>query len=102
MLIEYSPVPNDFIFDQAYPNPFNPTTTVQYGLPIDGKLTLAVYDLQGRKVNNLATGFVIKGFYEAVWDGTHNASGIYFIRLDIYDLENNEQFSKIQKIILVK
>ena len=69
-----------------YPNPFNPLTKVSFNLPEAGKVTLGVYDVQGRLVNTLADGEAPAGRQSVIWDGTDShgrqvSSGIYFARL---------------------
>ena len=102
MMVEYMPIPDDFELSDPYPNPFNPTATVRYALPVDGDMTLSVYDLQGRQVTVLASGFKTAGYYEAVWNGSNHSSGLYFIRMNVYGSGNTLQFNKFQKIMLVK
>jgi len=79
-------LPLKFELAQNYPNPFNANTTISYTLTNDGQISLAVYDLAGRKVANLFNGNQSAGNYQIVWDGTDNSgqvasSGIYFYRL---------------------
>ena len=102
MSLQYSPVPNEFELGQAYPNPFNPRTTIEYALPEDAKLLLSIYDIQGRLVSYIAQGFKSAGYHEAIWDASNHSSGLYFIRMNVYDSGNTLQFNKIQKIMLVK
>jgi hypothetical protein len=69
-----------------YPNPFNPLTNFLYYLPTGSKIELAIYNLRGEKVKELAGGFRPKGWEKAVWDGSDShgrkvASGIYFCSL---------------------
>ena len=101
-MVEYSPIPDDFELGDAYPNPFNPTTTVSFALPVDGDMILSVYDLQGRLVKELANGFKSAGYHEVVWNASHHSSGLYFIRMNVYGSGNTLQFNKFQKIMLVK
>ena len=100
--MDYSPTPNQYVLNQAYPNPFNPSTTIEYGLPRDSELTLAVYDIQGRLVTYLVKGFISAGYYQATWDASKYSSGIYFVQLLAYDMDGNNNFETIQKIMLVK
>ena len=70
----------------VHPNPFNPTTTIEYSVPAAGRVTLSVYDLAGRRVATLVDGELPPGPNEATWDGTTDAgtraaSGVYFVRL---------------------
>ena len=79
--------PAKFKLNNNYPNPFNPSTTIQFALPESGKVRLEVYNIQGRLVNSIIDSeFKNAGSYKATWDGTDNtgsrvASGIYFARL---------------------
>jgi hypothetical protein len=71
---------------QNVPNPFNPTTTIEYTLAVSGHVTLAVYDTQGRLVRTLVDGVRDHGPGKAVWNATDNdgrqvATGVYYYRL---------------------
>jgi hypothetical protein len=72
----------------CYPNPFNPTTTIGYEVRERVPVTLAIYDVAGRRVKTLVDGETSgAGYYEQVWDGRDEsgrvvASGVYFYRLD--------------------
>jgi hypothetical protein len=68
------------------PNPFNPSTSISYALPVRGKVTLRVYNVEGRRVATLVDGVQSPGAHTAEWDGRDNAarpqpSGVYFCRL---------------------
>ena len=102
MELNYMPIPEKFALKQPYPNPFNPVTTIEYALPADTWLELAVYDIQGRLLTKLASGFTLAGYYKVVWDASQNASGLYFISMNVYNSSNTLQFNKFQKIMLVK
>lgn len=102
LMAEYIPVPNDFKLSQAYPNPFNPSTNIDYAVPADMHIKISVYDILGKEVSILASGFTAAGYYETIWNGSNFASGVYFIRMNAYDEGNTLQFNKIQKIMLVK
>ena len=71
---------------QAYPNPFNPGTTVRFTNPQDGHVSVAIFDLQGRRVRSLVSGDFDRGIHEARWEGLTDAgqragSGVYVARL---------------------
>ncbi|NND73086.1 MAG: T9SS type A sorting domain-containing protein [Rhodothermales bacterium] len=68
-----------------YPNPFSSLTTIAYELPGPADVTLAVYDLLGREVRQLASGNVPTGRHEILFDGTGLTSGVYFVRLQAGD-----------------
>jgi hypothetical protein len=102
MILEYMPLPDDFELSQAYPNPFNPVTTLQYALPVESDIVISVHDIQGRLVSYLENGLKSAGYYETVWNASNHASGLYFIRMNVYGLDNKLRFNKLQKIMLVK
>lgn len=81
---------------QVDPNPFNPTTTISYQLPVAGFVSLKVYDLQGREVADLINGYRQAGSHEITFDGSNLTSGIYFYRLKAGD------FNAIGKMVLMK
>ena len=71
----------EFQLYPAYPNPFNPTTTIRYTLPEAAALQLNVYNPLGQKVATLADGVQPAGEYRVSWDAAGLASGVYYITL---------------------
>lgn len=69
----------------AYPNPFHLTTTIHVDLPRAGELTLKVYDVLGRELSLLASGYYPAGRFEVVWEGTGLPNGMYVYRLEAGD-----------------
>jgi len=63
---------------QAYPNPFNPSTTITYHLAESGNATLSIYTISGQKVADLLTGYSDAGSYSVTWDASEYAAGVYF------------------------
>lgn len=80
----------------AYPNPFNPTSTISFSLPEAGEASLAVYDLTGRQVATLFAGPLSIGQHQRAWNAENAASGKYFCRL----ATRND--SRVIPLILVK
>ncbi|RMG92518.1 MAG: T9SS C-terminal target domain-containing protein [Chloroflexi bacterium] len=81
-----SGIPTDFTLQANYPNPFNPVTHLEFGLPHAEWVTLKVYDLLGREVKTLVSERLDAGNYTVQWDGRDDlgrpaASGIYLYRL---------------------
>lgn len=73
--------------ENCHPNPFNPTTTIDFSVPKAGNVKLSIYDLKGRKIRTMLDKELLSGKHNVVWDGKDDdglisASGIYFIRID--------------------
>lgn len=75
-------VPLSFVLEAAYPNPFNPSTTLRFTLETDAEIRLAILDALGREVALVAEGTYTAGRHEAVFDATHLPSGLYLVRLE--------------------
>ena len=79
-------LPEEFMLEGNYPNPFNPTTTIRFALPESGAISMAVYDMLGREVSVLVNGEMNAGWHEVQWDGRSYSgatvpSGVYLVRL---------------------
>lgn len=75
-------IPSDLRIDPGYPNPFNPSTTIDYSIPRTSRLNLSVYNILGQKVTTLVDAVKSAGSYSATWSGTDDAgrsvaSGVY-------------------------
>jgi hypothetical protein len=75
------PLPDQLILYGAYPNPFNPATTIEFDLPMAGPVSLTVYDLQGREVAGLVRGTLTAGHHRQQFHGGTLPSGVYLYRL---------------------
>lgn len=85
-------IPDMFELAQNYPNPFNQETIISFNLPRSGEVDLAVYDLLGRRVVNLYSGYAEAGKTDVKWDGRSSegndiASGVYYYRLSVVEGE---------------
>jgi hypothetical protein len=74
------------LLSSNYPNPFNPTTTIEYSVEKDSEVDLSIYDVRGRIVKTLVRGYKKAGSYEVVWNGYDRngrevSSGVYFYRM---------------------
>ena len=75
-------VPSTYSLDQNYPNPFNPSTTIRYSLPAASDVSLKIYNILGMEVANLVNQRQAAGQYEASFNASNFASGIYFYTLE--------------------
>jgi hypothetical protein len=81
--IEKAAMPARFHLAQNFPNPFNPTTSIRYELPITAEVRLRIYNLRGEVVRTLVEGEVSAGYHELTFDAAGLASEIYFYRLEM-------------------
>jgi hypothetical protein len=88
--------PASFHLAQNFPNPFNPTTTIRYELPVTANVRLTVYNLRGELVRTLVEAEMPAGYHKATFDASGLASGIYFYRL------NAGAFTATRKMALTK
>jgi hypothetical protein len=95
-------IPATFDLKAAYPNPFNPTTTLEYHLPEDGYVQIVVFDQLGRKVQDLMSGFHAAGRHEVQWNAAGMSSGIYFARFMAMNDLGKVRFTKVNKLLLTK
>ena len=89
-------IPTEFTLYPAYPNPFNPITNIQYGLPKPSYVKLEVYDIMGRSVAELINTFKPAGKHNVIWNANNFNSGIYLIKC------TSESRVLTQKVLLVK
>ena len=78
---EVQPLPAEFSLGQNFPNPFNPSTTIDFTLPVSARVRLEIFDLLGRKTASLVDGERPAGHSRVTWDARGAASGVYFCRL---------------------
>ena len=94
-------LPSQYVLDQNFPNPFNPSTQIRFGIPQAGNVALKIYNSVGQLVKTLLDGNMSEGFHQVTWDATDNrgsklSSGIYFYRLTA------GKFTQINKMLLLK
>ena len=89
-------VPDEDIISQNFPNPFNPSTRIEFALSDTKDVLIDVYDPLGRKVTTLVNGQLNSGFHSILFDGSGLASGVYLYRI----VTNEAMISK--KMLLIK
>lgn len=100
-IAEHTDIPFDFYLYQTYPNPFNPLTTIKFHISKISDITIAVYDVLGRKIKTLLDSNVIPGTHSLTWNGTDTFNnkvntGIYFVSLIVEGRSYN------RKMVLMK
>ena len=88
--------PTAFGLSAAYPNPFNPSTSISLHVPMESDVSVQVYDLSGRMISTLLSGVQAQGDYNLTWNAQEQASGMYLVRAE------TAGSVAIQKILLLK
>ena len=96
MFIEDNLLPSIFDISNAYPNPFNPSTTVNIDIPESGLLNVSIYNLKGQLVSTVVNETVYAGSHSFVWNAGGLTSGLYVMSVT-YDGNTYNQ-----KVTLVK
>ena len=89
-------IPKTYSLSQNFPNPFNPTTLIKYGIPKQGLVKIVVYDVLGREVSTLINEVKQAGTYEINFNASNLSSGVYFYRITAGD------FTDVKKMMLIK
>jgi flagellar hook assembly protein FlgD len=99
--------PKEYELSSAHPNPFNPTLTIPFGLPLESDVTIEIYNVMGHLVRTLQSDNIKAGFHQVQWKGTSNSgrkvpSGMYIVRMNAVSTNGKKSFQKSQKIVLLK
>jgi len=97
-----SEFPTSFVLYPAYPNPFNPITTLKYYIPENAHVIINLYDLQGKKCLNVLTSDLTPGNYSNAVDCSELSTGIYFLKMQAINKVSNKVIVKNQKIVVLK
>jgi hypothetical protein len=91
------PIPLKTSLAEPFPNPFNPTTTISFGLKLDSEVSIQIYNLQGRVVETLTSEYMQAGYHSVTWNADNFSSGVYFVKM-----ATSAGINKTQKLLLVK
>ena len=92
----FGDVPNEFELYPAYPNPFNPQTTISFNMPYADDIKLTLYDINGKLIDILINDHFNAGKHSFKWNASNYASGVYICKLYFTGL------SQVQKLVLMK
>jgi len=89
-------LPTKYTLLQPYPNPFNPTTTIEFSIPQSEFVTVKVYNIVGNEITILINDKLSIGNHSIQWDGSHQPSGVYFVKIE------SSGFVQTRKMVLLK
>ena len=99
-------LPTVYVLSQNFPNPFNPSTTINYQLPEASSVTITIYNTLGQEVKRLINESQIAGYYSVQWNGANYdnravSSGMYIYRIEAAGGKGSK-FTQVKKMILLK
>ena len=94
-------IPREFALHQNYPNPFNPVTTIRYDLPVGSDILIRIYDINGRVVKTIFSGYKKAGHNIAVWDAKNDIGEPVSAGMYLYFIQSSE-FQQTRKMLLLK
>lgn len=100
-IVSESQVPVTYSLEQNFPNPFNPSTKIKFGIPEENFVKIKIFDILGREIKSLVNEKLQPAFYTVQWNGDDSngkkvSSGIYFYKLE------TEKFSETKKLTILK
>lgn len=100
-------IPQTYVLFGNHPNPFNPTTTILYDLPVESHVVVSIFDLMGREIRTITERNETAGYKQVIWDGKDNngdvvSSGMYIYQLKAISLEDERSFSQTRKMVLLR
>lgn len=96
-----SNVPNQYYLSNNYPNPFNPSTTIRFGLPVQSEVTLSIFNILGQKVLEVSEKSLSAGVHSYNFDASQLSSGIYIYSIHAAGI-NGKNFTSSKKMMLLK
>ncbi len=101
------PIPSAYVMHPNYPNPFNPSTTIGFDLPVASFARIVVYNILGQEIATLQNGLAAAGTHTVVWNGRDSAGrvvagGLYLVRFTAFNSAGAQQFSQMRKMVMVK
>ena len=93
--VDFSTI-TEFSISEAYPNPFNPTTSLSISMPESGDILVQIFNHKGQIVETLLNGYVEAAEHRLTWDASNVTTGIYFVKV------NTGSFIETQKLTYIK
>lgn len=93
--------PAEYALQQNFPNPFNPSTAIQFSIAADAKVSLKVFNVLGQEVTTLVNSTLSAGTHSVTFDATGLESGVYFARIDAAGIDGSS-FSSVRKMVVNK
>jgi acetyl esterase/lipase len=97
-----SSTPEAFNLEQNFPNPFNPSTVIRYGLPTRSRVAITIFNVLGQQIADLVNAEQSSGSHEIVWNA-RTATGMYFYRIEAVSTSDpSRHFTQVKKMLLLR
>jgi glucose/arabinose dehydrogenase len=93
---------SNYELKQNFPNPFNPSTVIQYNVPEESNIQIVIYNSLGIQIDIIENGTEHSGFYEKTWNAERFASGIYYAKITAQSASSGKIYSNVIKMLYVK
>ncbi len=94
-------IPDEYSLHPNFPNPFNPSTTISFGLPEMSDVILIIYDGMGKEITEIVNSSLVSGSYNYTWNAGNLPSGVYFARFTAIG-SSGKNYSETSKMMLLK
>ena len=95
-------LPQQFILESNYPNPYNPQTVIRYSVAQIADVTLEIFDIRGNLIAELISKIHSPGQYSILWNASSVAAGLYFVEMKAYSNNTQLIFKEINKMLFLK
>ena len=95
-------IPSEYYVSQNFPNPFNPSTTIQYSLPVESNVSIKIYNSLGEMIVNLLSESKPAGSYEVIWNAQEFSSGVYYYSFEVTSVDGTQSHREMKKIVFLK
>ena len=96
-------LPTEFVLLGNYPNPFNPSTTIKFIAPSNGRVTLSVFDILGRRISTSDVGQFTSGQHSVNFNASHLSTGVYYYQLRMHQSVTGKEYATpFSKMVLMK
>jgi hypothetical protein len=102
LINEKNGLPLTYEMYQNFPNPFNPSTMINYALPFSSNVRIEIYNVLGQKIRELLNEQKNAGYYSVNFNTTGLASGIYFYFIDAKSNDGKSEFRNTKKMVLLR
>ncbi len=100
--LDLTGVPDEYYLGQNFPNPFNPSTTISFGVPERSTVVIGVYNMLGERMALLESGEFSPGYHQVAWNASDISSGVYMIRIKCESMTTGKTFTDNIKAMFMK